>query len=263
MQGDPSQISEDELRISGGIDVRRRDANDLVALMRVLHDIAQLSIEKRSVRPLMDFVYTNLSGGADYIQDSRIACARGCAHCCTTWVEASAPEVLYAVASMSPAERADYTKSVDDACSRTGGLSYEARERGSTTPCPILRDNVCSLYAGRPLTCRTAVSTDAALCHRAYRLFSGEDIPAPAVWHALRQGYSVALEGALLRAGLAHRFGEWNESLRVALSEPDAEARWLGGADVFAQVPRVNAPATFSRPNWRMLYTEAFGEPSA
>jgi hypothetical protein len=255
-----TEVEQDERRVDGGIDVRRRDGHDLVALMRVLHDRVQLSLEKRSVQPLMDFVYANLSGGADYIADSRIACARGCAHCCTTWVEASAPEVFYAVAAMNPAQRAGYTRSVEAACSRTGGLSYEARERGSTTPCPILRDNVCSLYGGRPLTCRTAVSTDADLCHRAYRLFSGEDIPAPAVWPALRQGYTVALEGALLRAGLPHRFREWNESLRLALSEPDAEARWLGGTDVFAHVPRVNAPATFSRPNWRTLYKLAFGE---
>jgi putative zinc- or iron-chelating protein len=257
----PESRGEDEQRIAGGIDVRRRDAHDLVALMRVLHGMAQLSIEKRTVRPLMDFVYANLSGGADHIADSRIACARGCAHCCTTWVEASAPEVFYAVAAMSPEQRADYTTAVEAACARTGGLSYEEREKGSTTPCPILRDNVCSLYEGRPLTCRTAVSTDADLCHRAYRLFSGEDIPAPPFWHPLRQAYSVALQGALLRAGVPHGFHEWNESLRVALTEPNGETRWLGGADLFAHVPRVNAPATFTRPNWRLLYAEAFGEP--
>jgi hypothetical protein len=252
---------EDEQRIAGGIDVRRRDAHDVVALMRVLHGIVQLTIEKGTVGPLMDFVYANLSGGEERIADTRIACGRGCAYCCTTWVEASAPEVFYAVAAMNAEQRAAYTESVEAACSRTSGLSYEEREKTSTTPCPILGDNVCSLYGGRPLTCRTAVSTDAALCHRAYRLFSGEDIPAPIFWPALRQAYTVALEGALLRAGLPHRFREWNESLRLALSKPDSETRWLGGMDVFAQVPRVNAPATFSRPNWRALYTEAFGEP--
>ena len=65
----PESRGEDEQRIAGGIDVRRRDAHDLVALMRVLHGMAQLSIDKRTVRPLMDFVYANLSGGADHIAD--------------------------------------------------------------------------------------------------------------------------------------------------------------------------------------------------
>lgn len=252
------QLKESEKRLTRGLDVRRRDGRDLVALMRILHDRAELSISKRSVRPLMEFVYANLAGGAKHLSETKIACTRGCAHCCTVWVEASPPEVIFAVAAMdSPlAERA--VAAVERACGQTAGLSFETRDR-MRIPCPLLEGDECSHYAGRPIACRTAVSTDADICLRAYRLLSGEGIPVPLTWTGLRQGYSVALEGALIRAGLAHRYREWNESLRLALSDRETEARWLSGADVFATASSTNAPPTFNHPDWRTLYMQAFG----
>jgi hypothetical protein len=252
------QLKESEKRLAGGLDVRRRDGRDLVALMRVLHDRAELSIRKRSVRPLMEFLYANLGGGEKHISETRIACARACAHCCTVWVEASPPEVFYAVAAMDPTLRARALGAVEDACRQTAGLPFETRDI-MRVPCPLLESDACSDYSGRPIACRTAVSTDSDVCLRAYRLLSGEGIPVPVAWSGLRQGYSVALEGALIRAGLAHRYREWNDSLRVALSDPGAEARWLGGADVFASAPSTSVPPTFHHPDWRTLYVQAFG----
>ncbi len=252
------QLKESEKRIACGVDVRRRDGRDLAALMRVLHDRAELSIRKRSVRPLMEFVYSNLSGGAKHISETRIACARGCAHCCTVWVEASPPEVFYAVAAMDPALKAWSIETVERACAQTSGLSFEARGAARIS-CPLLENDACSNYSGRPIACRTAVSTDAEVCMRAYRLLSGEGIPVPIAWTGLRQGYSIALEGALIRAGLAHRYRELNDCLRLALSDPDAETRWFSGVDVFASAASTNAPPAFNHPDWRTLYIQAFG----
>jgi hypothetical protein len=252
------QVKESEKRIGRGVDVRQRDGRDLAALMRVLHDRTELSIRKRSVQPLMEFLYANLNRGAQHVSDIRVACARGCSHCCTVWVEASPPEVFYAVNAMAPALREEAIRAVEEACSQTAGLGFEKRD-AMRLPCPLLVEDECSNYLGRPLACRTAVSTDADVCMRAYRLLSGEGIPVPAAWAGLRQGYSVALEGALLRAGLAHRYREWNESLRLALANPAAESDWLAGADVFAGVPQVDVPPTFNHPDWRTLYTQAFG----
>jgi hypothetical protein len=252
------QLKESEKTLATGLDVRRRDGRDIAALMRVLHDRLEMSIRRRSVGPLMEFVYSNLSGGAKHLSETRVACSRGCAHCCNVWVEASPPEVFYAVAAMGPELRVRAADAVEEACSQTAGLPFETRDT-MRVPCPLLVEDECGHYAGRPLACRTAVSTDADVCMRAYRLLSGEGIPVPALWGGLRQGYTVALEGALIRAGLAHRYREWNESLRVALSDPGAEARWFGGTDVFTAVPSTNAPSAFSHPDWRTLYTQAFG----
>jgi len=251
-------LKEAEKRIGRGIDVRRHDGRDIAALMRVLHERAELSIKKRSVRPLIDFFYANLQAGTTHVSDVKLACARGCAHCCTVFVEASAPEVLFAVASMSPDQRTWATHAVAQACDQSGGRSFEERSH-MRVPCPLLQETECGHYAARPLACRTAVSVDVDVCIRAYRMLSDEGVPVPLGWQGIRQGYSIALEGALLRAGLAHRYREWNDSLRLALADSSIEERWLGGADVFATAPSIDVPPTFNHPDWRTLYIQAFG----
>lgn len=252
------QFREDEKRVARGLDVRKDDADDLGALMRVLYQLAQTSIERRSVSPLMEFIWSNMTGGARRIASVPIACANGCAHCCTLWVEASAPEVFFAVKRINVSQRAAVLDRVEAACAQTAGVSFEARE-AMLTPCPLLQDNQCSIYGDRPLVCRTAVSTDAGICRRSFIEFSGEEISVPLPWNALRLRYRVALEGALFRAGLPHLSREWNESLRMALRDDTAEARWLGGADVFAGLPMPRDTVTFAHPHWRALYEHAFG----
>jgi hypothetical protein len=251
-------LRDDERRIARGVDVRRNDADDLAALMRVLHHLVGKSIERRSVSPLMDFVWSNLTAGAEHVSSIRIACASGCSHCCNLWVEASAPEVLFTVGQMDVLRRKSVLQSVEAACSRTAGASFEERAT-ILTPCPLLEGDMCTIYAERPLVCRTAASTDAELCRRSLIHFSGEDIPVPLPWTSIRNNYRVALECALHRAGLPHQAREWNESLRLALTDETAEPRWLAGVDVFAGLPMPRDTVTTTHPHWRALYAHAFG----
>lgn len=252
------QLREDEKRIARGFDARRSAGGQVVALMRALDEKLQMALRRRSVSPLMEFVYANMSGGARLLGDVPIACRRGCSHCCHSWVDASPAEALFAVKTMSPAQRLRTTEAVDMACRQTRGQSVEARSR-MVTPCPLLEDNVCSAYEARPVVCRSAVSADAEACRRSYLELSGEGIPVPAVWRTFGQGYAVALEGAILHAGLVPTAREWNESLRVALKDSTAEARWLAGEDVFSGALRAATSGTFANPSWAALYREAFG----
>ncbi|WP_309660953.1 YkgJ family cysteine cluster protein [Sphingomonas sp.] len=252
------QLKDDQKRIARGLDVRNEDADELAALMRVLHQLVQTSIERRSVSPLMQFVCSNLTAGAKHIASVQIACVRGCSHCCNLWVDASPPEVLFTVKQMDAAQRSRAIKAVEAACSQTAGASFEARA-AMLTPCPLLQGNECGVYADRPLVCRTAVSQDAEICRRSLLMFSGEEIPTTPQWTALRNGYRVALDGALFHAGLAYQSREWNESLRIALVDIDAEANWLAGRDVFAGLPMQQDTATFAHPHLRSLYVHAFG----
>jgi Fe-S-cluster containining protein len=252
-------LKEDQRLIAAGLDATQLDGRQVVALMRVLRDKLRTCIERRSVTPMMYFIAASLDQGAKHLSELSVACRRGCSHCCHIWVDALAPEVFYALKSLKPQERLRAQEAVEQACGTTLGRSFDARA-GMITPCPLLLGNECSVYNARPINCRTAVSVDAEICRRSYREGAEEDIPTPFVWIALRQGYGVALEAALRHAGLAHRSSEWNESLRLVLAEPDAEARWLGGKDVFSSVPRVAGVEIFDHPLWRGMYEEAFGE---
>jgi hypothetical protein len=254
------QRHEDEKRIVRGFDPRQPAGGQIVALMRALDQKLALGIQRLSVGPLMEFVYSNMSSGARLVGDVPIACGRGCSHCCHSWVDASPAEVLFAAKSISPDRRAAVLQAVERMCGETAGRGFEERS-AMVTRCPLLESNICRAYESRPIVCRSAVSADAEACRRSYLALSGGSIPVPTVWRALGQGYAAALEGAMLHAGLVPAAREWNESLLIALRDSAAEARWLSGEDVFRSAPRASPASTFAAPAWAAIYREAFGAP--
>lgn len=249
------QLKEDEKLLVKGIDAASLDASQPVALMRLLREKLKQCIDSGSVTNLMHYLFSNLTTGARFIADVPTACTKGCSHCCHIWVDATAPEIFYAIKSLPNHEAA--AANVDLARQLTEGTSFY--ERGEiVTPCPLLADNHCSIYANRPINCRTAVSADAGICKRSYLHLSGEDIPMPAVWMAHRSGYAIALRGALNHAGLVSTAYEWNEALSFALANPNAEKRWLAGEDVFAGFP-TSPDALQGDRMFQVLYHKAFG----
>lgn len=252
------QLKEAEKSIARGFDARNSASGQMVALIRALDRKLQASVQRRSVGPLMEFVYSSMSGGARLIGDAPIACGRGCSHCCHNWVDATPAEVLFAAKSLPEEQRPRAIEAVERLCGRTEGRPFEERA-AMVTPCPLLEEDSCSAYEVRPIVCRSAVSADAEACRRSYIEMSGEGVPVPTVWRTLGHGYSVALEAVLTHARLAARAREWNESLRLALGDPSAEARWFAGEDVFRGLPAASGRSTFDNPAWAAIYREAFG----
>ncbi|HEX6218496.1 MAG TPA: YkgJ family cysteine cluster protein [Sphingomicrobium sp.] len=234
--------------------------HDLAALMRLLAEKVTASKEHRSVEPLMEFVYSSMTEGATYIAHIPVACGKGCSFCCKVWVDTTPPEALYAVGKMPPEQRRLALEAVEQACAITTGADFLDRLGKVNPPCPMLgTDGACTIYDDRPVACRTLVSTDVEACKRTFVEGSDEGFPGLKVWLTLRDSYATALEGALMHGGLAHRAHEWNESLRIAMTEADAEERWLSGDDVFASAPVSPAPSPFDNPLWRSIYQQAFG----
>lgn len=253
------QRREDAKRITRGFDARFPAGGQVVALMRALDARLQICIRRRSVTPLMEFVYSSISSGERLIGDVRIACRRGCSHCCHSWVDAGPAEVLFAVKAMGKGQRQRAIETVERMCGQTAGKEFEERST-MVTPCPLLQDHMCTAYEARPIVCRSAVSADADACRRSYLEQSGESIPVPSLWRTLGQAYAIAIEAAVLHRSLVATAREWNESLRLALSDPTAEGRWLSGEDVFRGLPCASASRTFANPSWAAVYREAFAD---
>ena len=251
------QLKEDERLIANGLSFTRTDAYEAIALMRVLRDRLGQSRSAGRIAPLMTFLHDNFDRSARRIPRELSACALGCSHCCHMWTALRAPEALFIKVAMPAAQREEIGAAVDDAHAATGPLSYEER-LALVRPCPLLQDDACSLYAARPIACRTTASTDAAICARAFRLLSDEDIPQPLVFLNQRTSYSIALAGALRHAGYPAGAYEFNGALHAALARPDAEAAWLRGEDVFAGVQCDPADDPFAEPAHMELYLEAF-----
>ena len=204
----------DETHVERGLDIERRDASQLVSLMRVLHDRVRQSVKAGTCNPLLDYVFANMDSTARALRGVAIACRSGCYHCCQIWVGALAPEVFHALGPIrdSPGVR----QSVAAAYANTAGKTFDDRAK-MITPCPLLVDTKCSIYARRPIMCRTASSFDAQICERSYSHLSGENIPTSGAFLTMRSGYCIAIAGALKAAGLIYQMYELNGALRVAL----------------------------------------------
>jgi hypothetical protein len=249
----------DEMRIRGGIDALRPSGDEVVALMRTLRQRIDDCRKAQSVSPLMEYLYSNLGRGGDRLSAVPVACRTGCSHCChSPWIDATPPEVLYAVSSIPEEKRRRTAETVDEAGTGTRGKSLQERSR-VVTPCPLLESDACSVYAGRPVVCRSRVSSNADACRRAYLELSGESFPAPAVWNTLGAAYAVSLEAAVVNAGLVPTARSLSDCLPLALADRSLEARWLGGEDVFKGSPRAYESSNLDSPSWTYLYRQAFG----
>jgi Fe-S-cluster containining protein len=251
------QLKADERAVGRGLDAERPDGPQIVALMRLLHDRIEAARRARSIAPLMRFLEDNMR--AAWRAEPRVlACRKGCAFCCHAWVSATAPEVLLAKAAIPLRERSAALAAVNAAYARTG-TAGPAERAAMAAPCPMLENGACRIYDARPASCRTAVSLDAAVCERAFRPGAEAiDIPTPDFHIVMRRGYSIALAGALRRAGFPSVSYEFNAALRAALARPDAETAWLAGEDVFAGVQADPGSDPFEHPRNRRVYALAF-----
>ena len=233
----------------GGMDLRASSGDQswaVIAATRILIDILSGHSPARASKAAErahEFFETSLKRNASGI---RIECAKGCAFCCHVAVSALAPEVFLVANTI----RAQYATDFDTRLARiraaeqvTHRLSAFERAR-MRLPCALLENNACTAYGARPGACRGMSSVAVKACERA---FNGEKsaIPTPMVWSTLHNASLQAMMAALTAADLPADSYDLNEAVCLALENPNAEARWLKGDDVFAGVAlmRVDSPA--------------------
>lgn len=89
------------------------------------------------------------------VASADVACKRGCSHCCHIAVAITEPEakVMGRAIGIAPKRVKHRT-------------SFKDFDYGYHNPCTFLRDGECSIYAHRPLACRTQynVDVDSLLC---------------------------------------------------------------------------------------------------
>lgn len=246
--------------VKGGVDLGYREVDQIIGLMRVLHDLLRTSMQRGSIIPLAHWLCSNVAQTQSKLaSDTPVACRSRCSHCCKMWVDASPVEIFYISKSLIGHPRVVAAAAVLGAVALTGPMDFDARAQ-FVYPCPMLIDNACSVYARRPLACRAAVSIDAEVCGRAYHLETDEQIPAPMPYLLMGFWYRFALTGAMKRAGLRYSAIELNSGLHIALSVPTAEMRWLAGDDPFNAAQSPPGGDMFDDPNNYALYDAAFAE---
>jgi hypothetical protein len=152
----------------------------------------------------------------------RLACRRGCGHCCHQQVLVFAPELFFLAAQIRDRE----------------GMAESLRQQtGAAAKCPLLQNETCSAYAARPLNCHAFASVDVNTCISTFRYFSPQKILSPAIYGDLRDSCHAILLVAMQALDLPVHDYELNaHALATVLAQDHAEKRWLRGENILATV---------------------------
>ena len=193
------QSKQDQAILLRGLDLRSPDADAIQALARQLYTRFQRARRDGNIDAPVKFFQSKINASLRGVEDLSLACKKGCSHCCYVCVSATAPEVLFIakiVRRMGPAAIAR----VRAAHEHTKAYDFYSRYEHPHA-CPLLKDDVCTVYETRPGACRFAASRSAEICARAYHNLSNESIPAPTTHLNGSSVYSLAMAAALKRAG--------------------------------------------------------------
>lgn len=202
----------------------------------------------QAVHKLADEVWANVRGDVEAAAGKRpqIACAAGCAACCTQQV-AIAPVEAAAIALHVTRHFTDE----DDAALVARLRTLDALTRGKTAierarmrqSCAFLVENRCSIYPARPLRCRAVHSRDAGYCgwaaahpdeaaaERKSREGAGPYVVAPA---KIMDAALTGLARACRTLGIDAESLELTAAARIALAVPGLEEFLSSGDPVFA-----------------------------
>lgn len=176
-RADRRQTKEDEKLLARGIDPEKfDDPGPTAAMARQLYALLERAKKDGTIDPPISFLYSKVDATIRGLRDIPIACRKGCSHCCNIWVSATGPEVLFIAKRIR--DRPGVAEVVRSAHMQTKDFSFDVRDQ-HPHPCPLLSDDLCSIYDIRPVACRLAASANAEICARSYLNITNEDIPAP------------------------------------------------------------------------------------
>jgi len=166
-----------------------------------------------------------------------VACRDGCDFCCRVPVDVQAHEVLFAADHIQthfpPQALADAIDRLAAHRERNARLTDEERNV-SRSPCALLHQGSCTIYAGRPEACRSHHATDAAVCE-AHMKDPSVDLEHAYVGPLRARMFSVMLgiDEALEASGYDERSYDFGSALHEALTDSFCLARWLRGERAF------------------------------
>jgi hypothetical protein len=174
----------------------------------------------------------------------RLGCKSGCAWCCHQSVEVTIPEAILIAGELGdPAD--PRRQSMLDSADRFRGRSLIERYR-ARSPCALLVDNRCSVYANRPLMCRGMMAPDASACHASHlAALSGDDLPVEifAVAQYFILGDQAGMRGILKDMGLQYDLVDMTQAVAAILRDPGIVDRWLAREPAFGPEMVVSEPA--------------------
>ena len=164
--------------------------------------------------------------------EPNLACHKGCSFCCSQDVTVTAPEAFFVAAAIRNTPTLIAAVLEADATLR----NIEAEERLGRILCPLLTEQICSIYASRPLACHAFISVKLQACLDTFVDGKPPQIPMPGAWINLLYSQRMMLKAAIRLSGLDDQTYEMTAAVAAILRQDNAETRWLNGEPVFAAV---------------------------
>ncbi|GAB6097846.1 hypothetical protein JCM14469_41000 [Desulfatiferula olefinivorans] len=169
----------------------------------------------------------------------KIACKKGCSHCCYAQVSLTPPEAFLIIQFIrehySLRKKDQLAKRVSRNIRMTKDKSLDERiEVWHQTPCIFLEEGICAIHDVRPFICRAWHSLSAEQCLSALR--SGDkdaEIDSTPyrniIYGAIRQGLSESMA----EIGCESEPMIITHAVKVILNHPAPEETWLSGETLF------------------------------
>lgn len=175
---------------------------------------------------------------------ARVYCRAGCGTCCHVPVGAQAHEVLiaaeYIQTHFSPEDLEAVIARL--AAHRAAFAGRNAGERlALKLPCALLRDDSCSIYEGRPGSCRSHHSHNLEGCRT--NLAAGRDLVDVLIPEIRGRMFAVmlAIDQAAEEAGFDAQAYDFGSALHEALTDSLGAVRWLQRKPAFPDSCREDA----------------------
>ncbi|MEO6853315.1 MAG: YkgJ family cysteine cluster protein [Rhodoferax sp.] len=161
-------------------------------------------------------------------QGVQLDCAAGCSHCCQAKVEAMAPEILLIAGAIAAGSAQQQAQTIARLQAHQAVQAEGAAPWSRQPACPFLVDQLCSIYALRPASCRKAHSQDVRACRS-----DAAQIPQSLQLVLQAEALQLGTAAAYRQHGLDAEPQELVQAVLQALHDPSAASRWLGGDPVF------------------------------
>lgn len=165
--------------------------------------------------------------------EAALACREGCEFCC---IEPAISVTLIEVLRIADHIHATFTE--DRVASLISRLDAPEPlvEFGGLARCPLLVDKRCSVYAVRPLVCRSSNSYDATACERATRAGrKGQTVPVYQGHFSATQLLLDSLIKAIRASERETGLFDLRTALRAVLADPTLKPAWLAGKPAFGK----------------------------
>lgn len=196
------------------------------------YKLALSAIEKRltteSLFSAIETLYQAIDGLNDSIialaerQNMKVACIKGCHWCCHQAVFANSYELHY----LSEKIKEDFSDNqLNEVIAKTEN-KYEITRKLSEeeilkykSPCPLLSNEACSIYASRPMACRIYLSTKLTTCLEFFHHPENEASFPALIDFPLRAGRMLneGFRAALKEYGIETAEFRLEEGLRIVL----------------------------------------------